>query len=422
MVSLKNGVLKVTSDSEGIAKLIYDVCFVINMLVDFSFYRVKFIAPATALLLLAASLFIWTGRRNSKVIIPYNTVWYLAVTIYAGLSALWASYIVSDFIPELLRMFVILAITTSVAIYVDTSEDLERLMSLFVFSVLIITVLEFTSVPPSEWFNGEMGSHFSGINPNEISFWIACAEMISFYKFYLKKKKIYIVWAFIFLVFVLLSSSRKAAAEALIAPLAIILLSTFKKNYFLKVILMLVIISFIIYFVMTNEYVYHAVGRRFMSMREYFLTGTRRSDNSMYLRYYFIDVAKKLFYESPLLGKGMGNFAKNLEFLSGIDTYSHNNHWQILSEFGIVGFIIYYSFYVFCFVKLFRAVFIKKSRMCILYLSLIVIIFVFEIGMVTYNFKTTQLILAMVYTSTYVGEDDGRLYRYISDNKNKLEE
>lgn len=423
MVSLKNGVLRVTSDSEGIARLIYDICFVINMVTMFALYQVKFASPAAAFVLLASSLFIWVGRKKSKVIIPYNTAWYIVVIAYCCLSSLWTSYISSDFFEDVLKMIVVLAMITSVAIYVDTPEDLERLMSLFVFSMIIIAALEFSSVSPDKWFNGNMGSNFSKCNPNEVAFWSACAEMIAFYKFYIKKQRAYILLVVLFLVFVLMSSSRKAMIAVLAVPLAIILLSTFKRNYFIKVLLMIMIIVFVIYIVMTNELVYNAIGRRIHSMLNYYTTGTQRSDNSLYMRNYYTEVAKQMFSESPIFGKGMGNYAKIIDIDYGWSSvYSHNNHWQVLSEFGTIGFIVYYSFYAFCVFKLAKDIIVNKSRISILYLSLLAVLFVLEQGMVTYNAKTTQLVISMAYASTYVGESDGRHYKYIENNVNKLEE
>jgi len=423
MVSLKNGVLKVINDSEGIARTIFDVCFVINMVVIFALYQVKFASPAAAFLLLASSFFIWVGRKKSKVIIPYNTAWYTAMIVYASLSSLWTSYIATDFISDILKMVVVLAIVTAVVIYVDKPEDLERIMSLFVISMIIIAFLEFTSVSPDKWFEGAMGSNFSACNPNEIAFWSACAEMICFYRFYIKKQRAYIILVFFFLMFVLMSSSRKAMIEALVVPLAIILLSTYKKNYFLKVLIMLAVIVAIIYFVMTNESAYQAIGQRIHSMMKYLETGTQRSDNSLYMRDYYRNIAKQMFSESPILGKGMGNYAKIIDFDMGWkNVYSHDNHWQILSEFGIVGFILYYSFYAYCIYKLAKDIIVNKSRISILYFSIMVMLVVLESGMVTYNIKTIHLVVSMAYASTYVGETDGRQYKFIENNVNKLEE
>ncbi len=62
-------------------------------------------------------------------------------------------------------------------------------------------------------------------------------------------------------------------------------------------------------------------------------------------RYLMIDEGIKLWLAKPVFGWGGGGFAKN----SGFGTYSHNNYTEILSNYGITGFCLYYSFYVYLF-------------------------------------------------------------------------
>ena len=422
MVSFKKGVLKVTNDEET-ARQVFDCCFVANVLSLFVFYEVKLVSSIAALLLLGSSILIWVGRKNRKVVIPYNTVWYIIIILYSAASSLWSSYLSKTIYSTLMRMAVILAIITAISIYVETAEHLERLMSLFIFSMVIITILEFSSVSPSLWFSGKMGEHFSGCNANEVAFWSTCAEMMAFYKYYIKRQKKYIILVIVFYVFVVASSSRKATVAGLAAPSAIIAFSTFKKNYIFKIILMLLAIVFIFNFIMTNETAYNAVGVRFNSLFRFIGDDSQRYDYSMYLRTYYKDVAKELFTESPILGKGLNNFSKIIDIDYGWQqAYSHSNHWQLLSELGIVGFILYYFFYAFCIIRLARDMIVNKSRISIMYISLLLLLFFLESAMVTFNSKTTQLVVAMAYTATYVGIDDGRQYKYIQNNVNGQEE
>ena len=114
----------------------------------------------------------------------------------------------------------------------------------------------------------------------------------------------------------------------------------------------------------------------------------------------------------------MGNFAKiidNVYMLDGV--YSHNNFWQILSELGLVGFIIYYSLYFVTIVRLIKGAFIKKSRMNMLFLTFMILLVVLETGLVTYNSKMPHVVIAIAYASTFVGEMDGRQYSYIENNE-----
>ena len=419
MVSLKNGVLKVEQNKEDFVRFAYDICFVINAVTLFAFNDVKFIGTLTGILMLVVAVFIWIGRRNSKVVIPYNTVWYTTFTAFAALSSVWSSYIDTNMASYFLRMVVIIAMITSISIYVDTPEDLERIIKLYMLSVVIIVLLEFSSVPFSDWTKGSMGSHFSGSNPNGVAFIVFCAELMAFYEFYSKNKKGYLLLTVLFVVFIILSSSRKATFAALAGPLMFVVCSTYKKNYFLNIVTAFSLAVLVFLFIMTDEYAYNAIGKRFDSMFNYwFENQTHRIDNSLYMRSYYIELAKEMFAESPILGKGMGNFVKIIDndyMLSGV--YSHNNFWQILSELGIVGFVIYYSMYFFIIIKLAKGAFINKSRINLLFFVFMVMLMVLETGIVNYNSKMPHVVIAIAYAATYVGEMDGRQYRYIKNHE-----
>lgn len=419
MVSFKNGVLKIEQSKEDFVRFAYDICFVVNVVTLFAFNDVKFIGTLTGLLMLLVATFIWIGRRNSKVVIPYNTVWYTTFTVFAALSSVWSSYFNAGMASYFLRMVVIIAMITSISIYVDKPEDLERIIKLYILSVVIIVFLEFSAFPISEWSNGSMGSHFSGSNPNGVAFIVFCAELMAFYEFYSKNKKSYLLLVILFIAFIILSSSRKGLFAALAGPLMFVVFSTYKKNYFLNIVTVFSLAALVFMFIMTDEYAYHAIGRRLDSMFNFwFENQTHRIDNSLYMRSYYIELAKEMFAESPILGKGMGNFVKIIDndyTLTG--AYSHNNFWQILSELGIIGFGIYYSMYFYIIIKLAKGAFIDKSRINLLFFVFMVLLMVLETGLVNYNSKMPHIVIAIAYASTYVGEMDGRQYRYIKNHE-----
>lgn len=418
MVSFKNGVLKIQRGEENTARIIYEICFVLNAVTLFAFNDIKFIGTLTGILMLFASMLLWIGRRAEKVTIPYNAVWYALFTAYSAASSLWSEYINADMASYFLRMVVIIAMITSISIYVDKPEDLERIIKLYIFSMLVIVLMEFATVPFEEWSKGSMGSHFSGSNPNGVAFLAFCAELMAFYEFYSRGKKRYIFLVALFLVFIILSSSRKALFASVAGPVLFVLLSTYKKNYFFNIVAVFTLAALVIFFIMTDENAYNAIGKRFTSMFTFwFERRHHKVDNSLYMRSYYIELAKKMFAEAPLFGKGMGNFAKiidNVYMLEGV--YSHNNFWQILSELGIVGFLIYYSMYFVIIVRLAKGAFINKSRMNLLFLTFMILLVVLETGLVTYNSKMPHVVIAIAYAATYVGEMDGRKYKYIENH------
>ncbi|MBQ7044583.1 MAG: O-antigen ligase family protein [Clostridia bacterium] len=418
MVSLKKGILRIDGNKENTARWIYELTFVINTITLFAFNDVKFIGTLTGIVMLAAAMLLWLGRKNSRVVIPYNTAWYIAFTVFSAISCLWSMFIDTHIASYFLRMVVIIASITSVSIYVDTAEDLERLIKLFILSMTIIVFMEFAVTPSDEWASGVMGSHFSGANQNSVAFLVFCAELMAFYEFYSRGRKRYVFLIILFVVFVVLSGSRKALFAAVAGPLMFVFFSIYKRNYLFHIILIAALAAFIVFIVMNDVNAYNSIGKRFESMLEFwFEDRSHKVDNSLYMRSYYIQLAQEMFGESPVFGKGMGNFARIIDEVYELQgVYSHNNFWQILSELGIVGFFIYYSMYAFIIIKLIRNALIHKSRISLLFLTFMILLVVLETGFVTYNSKMPHIVIAIAYTATYVGDADGRKYSYIENH------
>ena len=193
MVSLKKGILRVESNKEDTARWIYELSFVINTVTLFAFNDVKLIGTLTGVAMLVAVMLLWIGRRDKRVVIPYNTAWYVVFTAFAAISCIWSMFINTHMASYFLRMVVIIASITSVSIYVDKAEDLERLVKLFILSITIIVAMELSVTPIEEWSAGVMGSHFSGSNPNGVAFLAFCAELMAFYEFYSKGRKLSLI-------------------------------------------------------------------------------------------------------------------------------------------------------------------------------------------------------------------------------------
>lgn len=417
MVSLKKGVLRVDGNKENTARWIYEVCFVINTVTLFAFNDVRMIGTVTGIAMLVAAMLLWIGRRSKRVVIPYNTAWYMAFTAFAAVSCLWSMFINAYMASYFLRMVVIIASITSVSIYVDTAEDLERLIKLFMLSMTVIVALELSATPIEEWSSGVMGSHFSGANQNSVAFLAFCAELMAFYEFYSKGKKRYIILFVLFLAFIVMSGSRKALFAALAGPFMYVFFSVYKRNYLFHIIIIGGLAALAVFIIMNDENAYNAIGKRFESMLEFwFEDRSHKVDNSLYMRSYYIQLAQEMFSESPIIGKGMGNFARIIdEFYDLQGVYSHNNYWQILSELGIVGFFIYYSMYAYIIIKLIKNSFVHKSKIGLLFLTFMILLIVIETGLVSYNSKMPHIVIALAYTATYVGDADGRKYSYIEN-------
>ncbi len=400
MVTFRKGILKVNLNALQRAKLFYEIAFLANIVVIFTMYTVTAAASVAAIVMFIASVLVVMERNRRQAVIPYVTIWYLLLIGFGALSGLWAQYLSSYNFSFILRLLVILLISTSVAVYVDKPEDLERIITLYLIGMLAIVAFETSVWPPSLWKYGSLGSHYSQCNPNDISYWMDFGVAMAFYRAYVKNKKYMYPVALLLFLFCVYSSSRKGLLAGVAGPLAIVFLTYNKRGYIARVIVAVLGVIGVYFLVMENETLYSVIGRRIESMINH-LNG-EETDGSMLLRRVFIDAAKNMFAESPLIGKGMGNFRSivEAEYATG-KYYTHNNYWQLLSELGIIGFIIYYSMYAYCFVIFARNYLQRRSEISILFLTCIVLMFVLDEGVVSYCSKYGQLVVAIMYAATY---------------------
>lgn len=406
MVTFRKGILKVNLNALQRAKLFYEIAFLANIVVIFTMYTVTAAASVAAILMFIASVLVVMERNRRQVVIPYITIWYLLLIGFGAMSGLWAQYLSSYNFTFILRLLMILLISTSVAVYVDDIEDMERLITLYLIGMLAIVAFETSVWPPSQWKYGSLGSHYSQSNPNDISYWMDFGVAMAFYRAYVKNKKYMYPVVILLFLFCVYSSSRKGLLAAVAGSLAIVFLTYNKRGYIARIIIAVMCVIGMYFLVMENETLYSVIGRRIESMINH-ING-EETDGSMMLRGVFVDAAKEMFAESPLIGKGMGNFRSiiDAEYATG-KYYTHNNYWQLLSELGIIGCIIYYSMYVYCFVIFARNYLQRRSEISILFLTCIVLMFVLDEGVVSYCSKYGQLVVAMMYAATYTSSVRG---------------
>lgn len=134
--------------------------------------------------------------------------------------------------------------------------------------------------------------------------------------------------------------------------------------------------------------------------------GETGGDGSTQNRLAFIEKGWDLFSENPLYGYG----ANNYRIVSGAHTYSHNNFIEILVNFGLVGFLLYYAMYTISYNRLRK----NNSDSAKFMFVLFIVRMVMEVAMVTYYDKLTWILLAFFMidsekwiTVTEGGADNG---------------
>ncbi len=369
--------------------------------------------------LFSALLFTINKAKTQKVKIPACWVWYFLFFIYAECSSFWAISPSVSARHYLVIMILVLLISFLIPQYADDINQAETILKIFVYSSLGISAIQLIFTPAENWFSGYFGSAVGGNNTNHFGFIVMSSAIISFYFAYLKRIKIHYLFTFIFFFLCILSSSRKAILMAIFG-ICLIILFAFKKRHHLLHLGVLLIISVIsIILIMEIEFLYNIVGFRFSSLFAHYVHDYAFADGSLETREYFIEFARLLFEEKPIFGQGFANFSilLGLENNRGLGVYAHNNYWEILADLGIVGFIVYYWFYLFLFIKLVVKLFKNKDNsIFILALSLLVSEIVLEWGLVSMATMQPQFVMVLIYICSSVSTST-RKYHYIYDGK-----
>lgn len=181
----------------------------------------------------------------------------------------------------------------------------------------------------------------------------------SLYMLYLgfAKNKLWFILMIATVVLGLVTGSRKVVVAVLCGTLLFVFvyLKYFPQKKIGKkiaiVAVILVVMGLTIYACFANDLLYNIIGHRLEGFVEIF-TGEGEGETSAEIRRDMIVKALEMFIQKPIFGWGIEGFAAH----SGFGVYSHNNYTETLVSFGIVGFILLYSYKVVLLVAQFKTI------------------------------------------------------------------
>ena len=154
---------------------------------------------------------------------------------------------------------------------------------------------------------------------------------------------------------------------------------------------MLLIVA--IYVLFTNDYLYEIYGSRLVAVFSDSVKDGSRDDRVMYQ-----ELGIAMFLQKPLLGWGMDNFAYYLHYIGGYsqEVYSHCNYVEILSCYGIIGFVIYYVKYIQSLVIVYRHRYLDVLMK--MFLVVLLRFVVFEYATITFSVYSYVYLLTIVFS------------------------
>ncbi len=220
-----------------------------------------------------------------------------------------------------------------------------------------------------------------------------------------KKKKIYILLFMIQFVLVVLSGTKRAII-GLVVFYIILTIFKYRKSVYKHFIIIIFVIGTFFYLIINNDFLYNIVGFRIEVMLYdlgvYNVIGRNIQDSSTGLRLELFNDAYKMALDTPILGHGYAYFeTHSVGFNSAFRGYhSHNNYLELIINYGLIGFILYYGIFIRTTFRLIR----KKNKTNLTHLFLtffLILYFVIEPSSVTYYVLPTYylyLYFAYIYS------------------------
>ena len=345
--------------------------------------------------------------------------WYFVFVCYALCSALLMT---SNVFSTLYQMFVILILTFCFSITISNKETLDLIIVTYVLSAVAMGILIMHYNPVYllgnlDTINGaRLGGEETG-NANIFTALMMFSGVFASWLVLYNRNNVLRVIALLSLLFILYLMAHSGGRKTIIALVACTIYFIWKKSgssikkRILSIVMVSLTIYFSIYLLMNIQWIYDVIGYRFDGLIG-FLGGNGESNvSSDNLRKKMIEIGLLGWTERPIFGHGLDSFKFYNAKVTGRMFYSHNNYVEILYDFGLLGFILYYAFLY----KLYkRLVSMPPSYKIysILGVGIIIELLFFDIGGISYYSSNNMIMLCIATIISY----SPRYYRIIPSN------
>ena len=209
-------------------------------------------------------------------------------------------------------------------------------LAFFAFAIYF-TIIYRSSIIRFQINSSRLGGYFDGINA--IGFYFSLNFVFSLYLglFFKKKRELlYLATAIVFLFLGLFTGSRAFLVCSLIGTIVVTFVRL-RKRLLLFFIILGVLVALILILVNIPQLAYlkDQLDRALYTL---FGIGNSKLDTSTIQRVLWPRYAFYLASKNLIFGLGVEGFGE----FSGIGTYAHNNFAEVICDFGIIGFVLYY--------------------------------------------------------------------------------
>lgn len=387
-------------NKDMLEKLIWALttCLMASFYIFDSYSWGKYLLAIVSVLVFLISTLQYKGRI-SLTLKPFH-VFITVFLIFCFISALW-SWSPNDAITKGFTIVQILICFSLIYSHYQKSSTIEPLLAAIMWAGYIVSIYSFIAYGG---FNnvismlvGSVRLNNNYTNINSIGMIAAIACVIQVYRALYKKLSWSVLGMVPAFIMILASQSRKALVILIMGILAVFALKNFDNRKLLKTIfkvILLIILAIILFKQLSKIEIFHGIASRMDGLFA-MLTGEGKVDNSAFVRSQYIKIGWQQFLKTPIGGIGIGASHFLTPQVQGHSTYLHNNYVELLACGGIMGFLIYYSAYIYLLIGLFKH---KKADVASFSIVIILlsILLIMDYGMVSYYSKS-QYFFFMVF-------------------------
>lgn len=205
-------------------------------------------------------------------------------------------------------------------------------------------------------------------------------------------------------------SGTKKVFVAIGVFLALYLLIRYRRNgakLLLGGLLICALLIGIFYLLLNNEFLYLRIGYR---IEQYLLslTGTGTGGESTESRALMRAYGMQLFWDSPVYGNGVSSFRWYFLEYAGQYLYSHCNYVELLCNHGLIGFALYYGYYLWLLIASFKSYLKKKNTIFLFSAIYLIVLLILDYGQVSY-YRPHYMLIAQVISVTLLKNNKYRI-------------
>ena len=331
---------------------------------------------------------------------------YIFFVVFALISYVWAvsTERYEAVLYELLTGLILIII---VDLNTNNQKNVVEYIKAFLFAVFFMSSVLLIRCNFDFMSLRNNGTQIIGLDKNYFSIIIVFAVIISYCFYRTSKNKLYLVCLPFYILVIVGSGSRKALLSIALG-IGVMYVYAYRDNIkkLLRFIVLFTVLMIVLLIFIRSRFA-DLYNRVINGIAVFFLDTSSVYDTSASIRTLLIERGLDLFFSNPVLGVGMNNFS----FFSGdINVYggymyAHNNYIEILADFGIIGFVIFYSMYcIFFYInKKHNKIFSDKTDLTVaMPFSIVILLLINDIASVSYYLKNYILLLLFAYKLIFI--------------------